>query len=56
MINLYVLDYHTLFKTNGIVTYRSQLEKELISYKGISLNYIWVNCQPHAGFRTDHRR
>ncbi|SDD47268.1 glycosyltransferase [Niabella drilacis] len=50
MIYLYLIDYHSHFKTNGLATYVSQLQLQLFKEKRICLHFVWVNSNVKDGF------
>lgn len=45
MINLYIVDYYNLFKSNGLTTYVNQLTGSLPKAK-VRLHYVWIKSNP----------
>lgn len=45
MINLYIVDYYNLFKSNGLTAYVNQLTESLPKAK-VRLHYVWIKSNP----------
>jgi glycosyltransferase involved in cell wall biosynthesis len=53
MLNLYIVDYHSASKDNGLNTYVNQLTKGIIRKQGIKLHYIWINSTKDTDFEKN---
>lgn len=43
MMNIYIVDYYTVIKRNGLNTYVTQLQEQLSKQPGINLNFVWTD-------------